>query len=131
MHQVLHEITLAAAATAQKPKTSFLPTIIMMALFAGVYFFFLRPKRAALKKQQAETRTWGMGDEIVTIGGIVGTVLFIDDDNGQVLVSTGLGETQTHLMFLKQAIKGRAPAKVQTQDALESGDDDSAGATEQ
>jgi len=130
MHQVLH-ILAAATTTTAKKQPSYLPTIIMMAIFAAVYFFFLRPKRQALKKQQAMTRTFEVGDEVITIGGLVGTVLIIDDEEGRVLLSSGLGETQTHLMYLKQAIKGRAPVKNPETPAVEQGSDDNAGENEQ
>lgn len=128
MHALVH---ILADATAQKKQENLLPTIIMMAVFAGVYFFFLRPKRQALKKQQALSRDFAIGDEVITIGGLVGTVLFIDEDEGRVLLSSGLGETQTHLMFLKQAIKGRAPVKAAETPAVDQSNDDNAGDSEQ
>ncbi len=128
MHQLLH--VLAAEATTKKQQ-SLLPTIIMMAIFAGVYFFFLRPKRQALKKAQAVTKTFDIGDEVITIGGLVGTVLIIDEEEGRVLLSTGLGETQTHVMFLRQAIKGRAPVKKEATPAIEQGSEDNSGDSEQ
>jgi len=130
MHALLH-ILANAPVTPAKKQPSFLPTIIMMAIFAAVYFFFLRPKRQALKKQQALTRTFEVGDEVITIGGLVGTVLIIDDEEGRVLLSSGLGETQTHLMYLKQAIKGKAPVKAPETPAVEQGSDDNAGENEQ
>ena len=130
MHALLH-ILANAPVTPAKKQPSFLPTIIMMAIFAAVYFFFLRPKRQALKKQQALTRTFEVGDEVITIGGLVGTVLIIDDEEGRVLLSSGLGETQTHLMYLKQAIKGKAPVKAPETSAVEQGSDDNAGENEQ
>jgi len=128
MHALLH---ILANAPVEKKQQSFLPTIIMMAIFAGVYFFFLRPKRQALKKQQALTRTFEVGDEVITIGGLVGTVLVIDEEEGRVLLSSGLGETQTHLMYLKQAIKGRAPVKTPAEPATDQSTDDNAGDNEQ
>ncbi len=128
MHALLH---ILANAPVEKKQQSFLPTIIMMAIFAGVYFFFLRPKRQALKKQQALTRTFEVGDEVITIGGLVGTVLVIDEEEGRVLLSSGLGETQTHLMYLKQAIKGRAPVKTPSEPATDQSTDDNAGDNEQ
>ena len=130
MHALLH-ILANPPVTPAKKQQSFLPTIIMMAIFAAVYFFFLRPKRQALKKQQALTRTFEVGDEVITIGGLVGTVLIIDDEEGRVLLSSGLGETQTHLMYLKQAIKGKAPVKTPETPAVEQGSDDNAGENEQ
>ena len=130
MHALLH-ILANTPATPAKQQQSFLPTIIMMAIFAAVYFFFLRPKRQALKKQQALTRTFEVGDEVITIGGLVGTVLIIDEEEGRVLLSSGLGETQTHLMYLKQAIKGKAPVKAPETPAVEQGSDDNAGENEQ
>lgn len=53
--------------------------IMMVAIFAVMYFFMIRPQQ----KQQKELRNFreGLkkGDKIVTIGGIYGTVVEVDD----------------------------------------------------
>ena len=54
--------------------------VIYGALFAALYFFVLRPN-SKKKKAEAEMRnSLDIGDEITTIGGIVGRIVAIKDD---------------------------------------------------
>ena len=54
--------------------------IIMVLLFAVMYFILIRPQKKKEKEQKAMQNDLRMGDEIVTIGGIVGLVVKIADD---------------------------------------------------
>ncbi len=80
------------------------PTILLVILgFAVlVYFFFLRPRSQRQKQAREELRKAVVGDEIATIGGLVGTI--VAEDGDRVTVSTGTG---TELVFLRQAIGRR------------------------
>ena len=61
--------------------------IQMVAIFAIFYFLLIRPQRQAQKRHQEMLGQLKRGDDIVTEGGIVGTVVHIQDDN--VTVKTG------------------------------------------
>ncbi|MDD4609288.1 MAG: preprotein translocase subunit YajC [Bacteroidaceae bacterium] len=55
--------------------------IMMVAIFAIMYFFMIRPQN---KKQKAITRfrqSLEVGQEVITAGGIFGKVKSISDDN--------------------------------------------------
>lgn len=54
---------------------------IMMAALAGaMYFLMIRPQQKRTR-QAAEMRSqMGPGDEVVTVGGLYGTILSVDDD---------------------------------------------------
>ena len=51
--------------------TSFLPIILM---FAVLYFLMIRPQMKRQKEQKAMMEALAKGDEVVTAGGILGTV---------------------------------------------------------
>ena len=83
-------------------QTSMLPTIIMLVL-VGVffYFFMIRPQK---KKEKAEAQmrdNLEIGDEITTIGGIIGKIVSIKDETF-VLETT---KDKTKIRFLKGAIR--------------------------
>ena len=77
-------------------------TIIMLVLTIVVFYFFaIRPQ----KKQERETaemrNSISVGDEIITIGGIVGTVVIIKDD--KMMIETG--NDRSKLTILKSAVR--------------------------
>lgn len=79
-----------------------LTTIIMLvAMLAVFYFFMYRPQ----KKQEKETAqmrdSLAVGDEITTIGGIIGQVVSIKEET--VMIETGRDGTK--IRVLKSAIK--------------------------
>ena len=81
---------------------SLLPTIIMMVvLFGALYFFMIRPQKKQEKKD-AEMRDGLMvGDEVTTIGGIIGKVVSI---KGETFVLETTKE-RTQIRFLRGAIR--------------------------
>jgi preprotein translocase subunit YajC len=61
----------AAAAAADNGIMNFLPLIALVAVF---YFLILRPQTKRAKEQKAMITALQRGDEVVTVGGEVGTV---------------------------------------------------------
>ena len=58
-------------------------------IIVAVYFFLLRPN-SKKKKEEAEMRnSLEIGDEITTIGGIMGRVVAIKDDEDAIIIETG------------------------------------------
>ena len=63
--------------------------VIYAAIFAGLYFFLIRPN-SKKKKEEAQLRNnLEIGDEITTIGGIVGRVVAIKEDDDSIVIETG------------------------------------------
>ncbi|MDX1690162.1 MAG: preprotein translocase subunit YajC [Acidimicrobiia bacterium] len=56
-------------------------TIVFYAVVIGGLFYFLmiRPQRSRMKKHQDLVSSLDIGDEVQTVGGIVGTIEFLDD----------------------------------------------------
>lgn len=60
--------------------------IMMVAIFAIMYFFMIRPQQKRQKELQNFQNSVGMGTEVITQGGIYGTVKKIDEANNAVYV---------------------------------------------
>ena len=54
--------------------------IIMAVMFGAMYFFMIRPQKKQEKEQTAMRNNLAVGDEITTIGGIIGKVVSIKDE---------------------------------------------------
>jgi preprotein translocase subunit YajC len=62
-------------------QTSLMPMIIMWtAIIAIFYFLLIRPQRKAQEKHQAMVQALEKGDQVMTEGGIIGTVIHLKDD---------------------------------------------------
>ena len=63
--------------------------LFYVAIFAALYFFLIRPN-SKKKKEEAQLRnSLEIGDEITTIGGIMGRVVAIKDDEDAIIIETG------------------------------------------
>ncbi len=73
---------------AETTKTNSYGTIILMvALFAIMYFVMIRPQKKKQKEEQEMRDSIQIGDEITTIGGICGRVVTVKDDS--LVIETG------------------------------------------
>jgi preprotein translocase YajC subunit len=107
--------TLAAShfiVAATKSSSSSLVTLIpLVAIGLLGYFFFIRPQqRKAQAARQGTTSGFEVGDEVQTVGGVVGTVLEVHGDR-YTLLTGALGDDgnldgpqPTRIVFVRQAI---------------------------
>ena len=58
-------------------------------LIAMFYFFMIRPQNKRKKQEEAMRNNIEIGDEITTIGGIVGKIVAIKDDADSFIIETG------------------------------------------
>ena len=63
--------------------------LLYVAIFAAIYFFMIRPNSKRKKQEQAMRDNLEIGDEITTIGGIMGRVIAIRDDEDAIVIETG------------------------------------------
>ncbi|MBU1227108.1 MAG: preprotein translocase subunit YajC [Actinobacteria bacterium] len=74
------EILAQAEDTAAGGTQSIITTVMLFAVIGGLFWFLLiRPQRTRAKRQQAVISSLEVGDEVHTIGGIIGTIEFMDD----------------------------------------------------
>ena len=107
--------TLAAShfiVAATKSSSSSLVTLLpLVAIGLLGYFFFIRPQqRKAQAARQGTTSGFEVGDEVQTVGGVIGTVLEVHGDR-YTLLTGALGDDgnldgpqPTRIVFVRQAI---------------------------
>ena len=59
---------------------TFLPLILMAGLFVAFYFFGIRPQKKQEREINAMRNALTVGDEITTIGGLIGKIVSIKDE---------------------------------------------------
>ena len=63
----------------------FIPLILIFVIF---YFFLIRPQQKRVKEHKAMVEALKRGDEIITSGGIIGTIeRVMEDDRIEVVIS--------------------------------------------
>ena len=63
---------------------SFIPLILIFVIF---YFFLIRPQQKRVKDHKAMVASLKRGDEIITSGGIIGTIeRIMEDDRIEVVI---------------------------------------------
>ena len=77
------------------------PILLMVAVIAGLYFFMIRPQKKREKEEADMRNALAVGDEVTTIGGIIGKVVSIKGETF-VLETT---RDKTKIRFLKGAVR--------------------------
>ena len=68
--------------------------VIMSVLLVGMYFLMIRPSTKRKKQEDEMRNNIQIGDEIITIGGIIGRVVAIKDDNESFIIETGVDRSK-------------------------------------
>jgi preprotein translocase YajC subunit len=121
-------LQLLVAASSTKKSNSLVPLIILVVIALAGYFLFLKPQQAKARAARANQGSGYMvGDEVQTIGGVVGTILEIHGDRYTLLTgSMGSdgnldGPQPTRIVFVRQAIARKLEPVVDV--AVEADDD--------
>jgi preprotein translocase subunit YajC len=80
-------VYLAAASGAGN---SFTTILFLLLLFGVVYFLMIRPQQKRRREAQELQNKLGPGDQIVTIGGLHGTIVSVDADVATLEVAPGV-----------------------------------------
>jgi preprotein translocase subunit YajC len=74
--------------------------LISLVLLVGIFYFLLiRPQQRRMRAQRELIGNLSVGDEVVTIGGLFGRIVEMDDESVTLDVAPG-----TNLRFVKNAI---------------------------
>lgn len=73
-----------------------IPLLLLVAVF---YFLLIRPQQRRARQHRELMSSVGIGDEVITVGGMYGTVRNLDDISMTLEVSPG-----TSVRFSRQAI---------------------------
>ena len=75
------------AADATSSSSSLMMIVPMILIFALMYFMMIRPQKKQQKLEQEMRNNLKIGDEITTIGGIMGRIATVKDDS--LIIETG------------------------------------------
>lgn len=89
--------------------------ILLVVMILVFYVFLILPENRKKKKLNAMRDSLRPGDEIVTIGGLMGRVVAVTDDT----VTFETGEDQVRIQVTKWAISTNARAEAQEKKAAE------------
>ena len=78
-----------------------LPIVMIGGMLLVFYFFMIRPQRKQEKETQAMRNNLAVGDEIITIGGIVGIIVAISGEETITIISS---RDRTRIQILKSAV---------------------------
>lgn len=81
--------------------------LILVVFFLIMYFIMIRPEKKKQKKIEAMRNALTVGDEIVTIGGIMGVVVNVTEDN----ITIETGEDKVRVKFKKWAVSSNVRAE--------------------
>lgn len=91
--------------------TTFIIFLVLIALVG--YFLLIRPQKQKARRQREQQQQIGVGDEILTVGGIVGRVIAVDSDRvtilsgGDTVGFPAVGNEPTRLVLVRNAISRR------------------------
>ena len=84
--------------------------IMIVALMAVMYFFMIRPENKRKKQAQAMRDSLTVGDEITTIGGIIGTICAVKENT--IVIETGADRVR--IEFTKWAVSTKGAQTSET-----------------
>lgn len=94
-------LTDAAASSTSTTGQGITTIIMLVAMVAVFYFFMYRPQKKQEKETNEMRNSLQVGDEITTIGGIIGKVVSIKEET--VMIETGRDGTK--IRILRSAVK--------------------------
>ena len=75
--------------------------IIIVVMFVALYFFMIRPQKKQEKEIADMRNNLQVGDEITTIGGIIGKIVSIKEET--IMIETG--HDRTKIRLLRSAVR--------------------------
>ena len=96
VEQGLQLLDANAAASGNGTMTMILQCGLIALMIVVMYFILIRPQRKKQKEEAKMRDNLQVGDEIVTIGGIVGKVVSMKEDS--ILIETGADRDKVRIM---------------------------------
>ncbi|WP_026189479.1 preprotein translocase subunit YajC [Salinispora mooreana] len=96
---------------------SFTPILMIVLLFGVMYFMMIRPQQKRRREAANMQSSLGHGDEVVTIGGLYGTVTGVDDETVLLEVAPGVETRYARPAIARVVTKAEEPAEAAADDA--------------
>ena len=104
----------AAPAQGQGEMVSAIPSVVLLLLFIPVFYLIVvRPQKKREKELKDQMSKMSIGDKIITIGGVIGVLAHISDDEVTIYTSAA----NTPVTFQKAAIQTVIPRNGEKKDS--------------
>ena len=94
-------VAVGTGTPAQSGLSSWLFWVMLIVVVVAFYFFIIRPRKKQEKEQSNMKNSLRVGDDITTIGGIVGRVVKVKDDTFTIITS----RDKTRMSFARFALR--------------------------
>jgi preprotein translocase subunit YajC len=88
--------------------------IMMGLLFGAMYFLMIRPQQRRRRQMDQMQSSIGVGDEVVTMGGLYGTVRALDDTTVVLEVAPGVTNRYARAAIGQVITQKRGPGEAQS-----------------
>ena len=102
MNTILALFSDAAGAQSSSPMSLLVPVL----LFGGMWFLMIAPQRKRQKQHEKMIQELSAGEEVITAGGIFGTIATVKDDSFVVKISDN-----TKIEVQKNAVQSKVESK--------------------
>ena len=75
--------------------------LMLVVMFAALYFLMIRPQKKQEKQVNDMRNNLQVGDEITTIGGVIGKIVSIKDET----ITIETSHDRTKIRFLRSAVR--------------------------
>lgn len=93
----------SASAAQENPYSGLIMMGLMVLMIVVMYLVVIRPSRKKQKEDEEMRSSMEIGDDVTTIGGIVGKVISIREDDETFILETG--SDKTRVRFKKWAVR--------------------------
>ena len=105
LHMILAQAQTAAPTAAPAGGNQLLSMAPMILLFAAMYFLLIAPQRKKQKAHEKMLTELKAGDEVVTSGGIYGTITSVKDDRFVVRIGDNNAKIEVGKGFISTVVK--------------------------
>lgn len=71
--------------------------LLYIVVIGGLWFFMIRPQSKRKKQEEAMRNSLDIGDEVTTIGGIMGKIISIKDSGESLVIETGVDRSKIRI----------------------------------
>ena len=87
-------ILLSADASAAAGGSMWISLAMIVVLVGVMYFVMIRPQNKRRKKEEKMRQDLQIGDEVTTIGGIMGKIVSIKEETDSLVIETGIDRSK-------------------------------------
>jgi len=111
---LMNMLTPGGAGSGEGTKGGSWQMILLLVVMVGVmYFTMIRPQKKRQKEEQAMRDNISIGDEVTTIGGIMGRVVTVKEDS--IIIETGADRTKLRIIRTAVGVNNTSQEKAQAE----------------